>query len=117
MENKLLTSVIKGLQEKKAQRIVVADLSEIEDTVCRYFCIATGGSPSQVHALAMSVGDVARVEAGQKPVCVDGQRMAQWIAMDYGEVIVHIMLPEMREFYDIEHLWADAKLTEYEDEL
>lgn len=116
MENKLLNSILKGLQDKKGHNIVVADLRNIDDTICQFFVIATGGSPSHVHALAMNVGDVAREEARQKPVNVDGQRMAQWIAMDYGDIMVHIMLEEMRDFYDIEHLWADAKLTEYEDE-
>lgn len=114
-KNDLLDAIIDGLQDKKAHNIVVADLTEIDDTICRYFVIAHGGSPAQVHALAMSVGDKTR-EIKQRPLAVDGMRQAVWVAMDYAEVIVHIFLPEEREFYDIEHLWADATLTEIPEE-
>jgi hypothetical protein len=71
--------------------------------------IVTGGSPTQIQALARSVGDKALEMAHQKPLAVDGMHYSQWVAMDFAEVIVHIMLPEERAFYDIEHLWADAR--------
>ena len=113
-KNDLIDAIIDGLQDKKARRIVVADLTGIDDTICQYFVIAQGGSPAQVHALAMSVGDKAR-EIKYRPLAVDGLRQSLWVAMDYAEVIVHIFMPEEREFYDIEHLWADASLTEIAD--
>lgn len=111
----LVDVVVDALQDKKGRDVVVIDLSGIDDVVCRYFVIATGGSPSQVHALAMNVGDKARELLGQRPVAVDGQRQSLWVAMDYCDVIVHIMQQEERSFYDIEHLWADAELTEIPD--
>ena len=113
MENKkdeLVEAIVEGLQEKKGRDIVVADLSGIPDAVCRYFVICSGGSPLQVQALAHSVGDTCRTKAAAKPMAVDGLRNATWVAMDYSDVIVHIFLPELRAFYDIEHLWADANL-------
>ena len=118
MRNKtdeLVDAVVKGLQDKKGRNIVVVDLSGIPDTICRKFVICSGGSPVQVQALAHSVGDTTRTELGDKPLAVAGLRNARWVAMDYAQVIVHIFLPEERAFYDVEHLWADAPLTEIPD--
>ena len=114
-KNLLVEAIVQGMQDKKGRNIVVVDLSEIPDTICRYFVIATGGSPSQIQALARSVGDKALELAEQKPLAIDGLLHAQWVAMDFAEVIVHILLPEERAFYDIEHLWADAELTQVPD--
>ena len=93
----LVETIKKGIQEKKGQRIVVADLQGIEGAICRYFVICQGNSPSQVEAITESVGDMARE------------------AMDYGDVLVHIFVPDMREFYDLEHLWDDANLVQIPD--
>ena len=87
----LIEKIIEGIQEKKGKQIVVADLNEIEDTICKY------------------------KETGTKAYAIDGQRNAQWVAMDYSDIIVHIFLPEVRHFYNLEHLWADAKLTNIPD--
>lgn len=108
---KLVTQIIEGIQEKKGHNIVVADLTEIEDTICNYFVICQGNSPSQVSVIADSVWDFAHQGAGEKPTAIDGLQNAQWIAMDYSDVLVHIFLPETRTFYNLENLWADAKLT------
>ena len=109
-KNELVEAIVEGLQDKKGRDIVVADLTEIPDTVCQYFVICSGGSPQQVQALAHSVGDTCREKAAAKPLAVSGLHNALWVAMDFAEVIVHIFLPEHRSFYDIEHLWADANL-------
>lgn len=111
----LVTKIIEGIQEKKGQKIVVADLTEIEDTICNYFIICQGNSPSQVSVIADSVWDFAHKETGEKPTAIDGLQNAQWVAMDYSDVLVHIFLPETREFYNLENLWADAKLTHIPD--
>lgn len=113
--NKMLDSIIDGIQDKKGHDIVIVDLSNIDDTICTYFVIAQGGSPVQVHALAMSVGEKVRENCGARPLAVDGLRNSTWVAMDYADIIVHIFVPEEREFYDIEHLWADAELTAIPD--
>lgn len=109
---KLTDSIVKSLQEKKGKDIMVVDLASIEDTICQAFVICTGGSPQQVQALAQEVGEQLLENGGMRPTAVDGMRNAQWVAMDYGDVMVHIMLPDAREFYDIEHLWEDADITE-----
>lgn len=112
---KLVNQIIEGIQEKKGQKIVVADLTEIEDTICNYFVICQGNSPSQVSVIADSVWDYTLKETGDKPIAIDGMQNAQWVAMDYSDVLVHVFLPETREFYNLENLWADAQLTSIPD--
>lgn len=109
-ENALVHAIVEGLQDKKGRDIVVADLTGIPDTECHHFVICTGGSPSQVNALAHAVGEICRTKAGTKPLAVAGLRNAEWVAMDFADVIVHIFLPAPRAYYDLEHLWADADL-------
>lgn len=108
--------VVEGIQEKKGHRIVVADLSSIKDSICNYFVICQGGSANQVEAIAGSISDMMREKLGEKALGVSGLENGYWIAMDYGDVIVHVLQPQAREFYDLEHLWADARLREIADE-
>ena len=112
---KLVDSIIKGIQDKKGSGIVVADLTQTDGAVCSYFIICQGNSPTQVEAIAGSVGDYVREAEGEKPVSCTGLGLAQWVAIDFVDVMVHIFLPEAREFYDLEHLWEDAKLTRISD--
>jgi len=107
----LVKTITEGIQEKKGQKIVIADLTDIEDTICKYFVICQGNSPTQVSVIADSIWEYTQKATGEKPTAIDGLRNAQWVAMDYGNVLVHIFLPDMREFYNLENLWADAKLT------
>mgnify|MGYP003306620718 CR=1 FL=1 len=108
---KLVTQIIEGIQEKKGHNIVVADLTEIEDTICNYFIICQGNSPTQVSVIADSVWEHVHQHTGEKPIAIDGMQNAQWVAMDYSDVLIHIFLPETRAHYNLENLWADAKLT------
>lgn len=111
----LVDTITAGIQEKKGSGIVIADLSDIEGAIADFFVICQGNSPSQVEALAESVGDFARERAGEKPVSVVGLGADQWVALDYGDVMVHIFQPEARAFYDLETLWEDARLTRIPD--
>ena len=111
----LVQTIIKGIQEKKGSNIVVADLSGIDGTICNNFIVCQGNSPTQVEAIAESVGDIARMELQERPAHVVGLENAQWVAMDYTDVLVHIFLPDVRQYYDLEHLWDDAQLTHIPD--
>jgi ribosome-associated protein len=111
----LVESIVKGIQEKKGSGIVVADLDGIEGTICRRFVVCQGNTPTQVEAIADSVTDVVRSDMGEKPARVVGLENALWVAMDYGDVLVHVFVPDMRAYYDLEHLWADAKLERIAD--
>lgn len=108
---KLIQQITEGIQDKKGKKIVIADLTKIGDTICNYFVICQGNSPSQVTAIVDSVKDFTRKGADT----IDGLRNAEWVAMDYSDVLVHVFLPETREFYNLENLWADAKLTQIPD--
>lgn len=109
--DKLLQIIIEAIQDKKGQDIKVIDLRHIDGAITNYFVICTGNSPAQVEAIAQSVGDKCRADAGEKPVGVNGLGNDQWVAIDFVDIIIHIFLPEPREFYDLEHLWEDAKTT------
>ena len=111
----LVETIIKGIQEKKGSNIVVADLDGIDGTICRFFIICQGGSPTQVEAICDSVTDTVREQLAEKPAHVVGLENAQWVAMDYGDVLVHVFLPDVRQYYDLEHLWEDAALTQIPD--
>ena len=113
---RLVKTIVRGIQEKKGSNIVVADLSGIDGTICRNFVICQGKSPAQVEAITESIGDMARLELQERPARVIGLGNAQWVAMDYGDVLVHVFLPDVRQFYDLEHLWADAAITEVASE-
>ncbi len=107
----LVKRIAEGIQEKKGRDIVVADLTDTDNTVCKYFVICEGNTPTQVAAIADSVSDYVRINANAKPTAVEGLRNARWVAMDYGDVLVHIFVPEERAFYNLENLWADARLN------
>ncbi|MBR1465371.1 MAG: ribosome silencing factor [Bacteroidaceae bacterium] len=111
----LVTSIVEGIQEKKGHHISVADLTDIDDTICQYLVICDGNSPSHISAIYESVREMAQKHTGEKPNAVDGLRNSLWVAMDYADVVVHIFLPETRQFYDIDHLWEDAQVEQIPD--
>lgn len=106
----LLDAIVKGIQEKKGVNIQIADLNGIEGAICQYFVICSGQSPAQVDAIADSIEETTRIDTQEKPIRVIGRENAQWIAMDYSNVMVHVFLPDVREYYDLEHLWDDAPI-------
>lgn len=110
-ESKLVDTITNGIQEKKGQDITIADLRGLDGTIANYFVICQGNSPAQVEAIADSVSEMVRKEMGEKPIRVVGLEQCYWVAMDYGDVLVHIFVPQAREYYDLDNLWEDAKLT------
>lgn len=112
---KLVETIIEGIQEKKGHRISVVDLNDIEGAIAKYFIICEGNSPTQVEAITESVGDLLREKLGEKPTNVVGLGLSHWVAMDYVDAIVHVFVPDTRQFYDLENLWQDATITEIED--
>ncbi|MDD4776840.1 MAG: ribosome silencing factor [Fermentimonas sp.] len=104
----LLKNIIEGIQEKKGKNINTINLKGITGAVCDYFVICEGNSPTQVSALAESVEKVVKENTQENPIRVQGKQQSEWIGMDYGDVIVHIFLPELRTYYNIDLLWGDA---------
>jgi ribosome-associated protein len=107
----LAEAVVKGISDKKGQKITWLDLRELDGAVCEHFIICEGTSSTQIDALSRSVEEVVKEETGQKPWHSEGKQNAQWILIDYVSVVVHIFQSEVREFYNLEGLWADAKVV------
>ena len=105
----LLESIISGIQEKKGKNITTIDLRGIPGVICDYFVICEGNSPSQVVALADSIEHVVKINIQESPIRVQGQQLAEWVGIDYGDIIVHVFIPSIRSFYNIDNLWSDAK--------
>ncbi len=114
-EKQIIQKIIEGIQEKKGKKITVVDMTKLSERACDYFVICEGNTTTHVSAISDSVKDYIQKETKIKPFTTDGKENALWIVYDYGQILVHIFQPEMRAFYDIEHLWSDAKLTEIPD--
>lgn len=110
----LVNNIIAACQEKKAKNIVIVDMTDLPGTICQYFVICEGNTPMQVGAVSEEIVDYLKKKK-ERPISIDGLREARWVGIDYGTVIVHVFIPELREFYNIEHLWADAKLETIPD--
>lgn len=109
--DQLIAKIIEGIEEVKGQNIDILDLRDIENTVCDYFVICNGTSNTQVAAIVNSIQKVASKELKEKPWHVEGLDNSEWVLMDYVNVVVHVFQKHIREFYDIESLWGDAKIT------
>jgi len=112
----LIEKIIEGMREKKAHNITHVDLSKIETASAQHFVICHGGSTLQVDAIADGVREYVEKNGGTRPFNYDGYQNSQWIIIDYGSIFAHIFLPETRERYNLEQLWADATITNYPDE-
>lgn len=110
--DELIAVIIKGIDDVKGENIQLLDLRELENTVCDYFIICSGNSNTQVNAISGSVQKVVSKEIKDKPWHIEGEMNAEWVLMDYVNVIVHVFQKHVREFYDIESLWGDAKITQ-----
>lgn len=112
---KLSDLIVEAIQDKKGQKITLIDMSAIESAPASEFIICQGKSTSQVSAIADSVREEIQKKTGLKPYNYDGYRNSQWIVIDYGNIFVHVFLPDYREFYNLEELWSDAKTFQVAD--
>ena len=112
--DQLITTVISGIEEVKGKEITLLDLREIENTVCDYFIICEGTSNTQVNAIVNSIQKLVNKTTKDKPWHIEGTENAEWVLMDYVNVVVHVFQKHIREYYDIESLWGDAKTTQIE---
>ncbi|MBO3117206.1 ribosome silencing factor [Winogradskyella sp. DF17] len=112
--DQLITTIVAGIEEVKGKEISILDLREIENTVCDYFIICEGTSNTQVNAIVSSIQKQVSKTLKDKPWHVEGTDNAEWILMDYINVVVHVFQKQTRDYYDIESLWGDAKMTQIE---
>ena len=113
---KTLEAILEGIQRIKGKNITLIDLNTIHHTECGYFVICHGTSSTQVDAIAHSVEETVEEITGEKVWHRDGYRNAIWILLDYGDIMVHVFQEEARNFYNLEELWADAKIKKIEAE-
>jgi ribosome-associated protein len=112
--DKLVTTIVEAMQDRKAENIVSLDLRKAGSSVADVFIICHGNSTTQVEAIASFVEEETRKKLKEKPWKREGIQNAQWAILDYVNVVVHVFLEETREFYKLEELWGDAVVTKHE---
>jgi len=108
----LVDAIILAIQEKKGKEIVCLNLTKIHNAISDYFIVCEGNSTTQVSAIADSVEYEVKKQLGDRPYHSEGYQNAEWILLDYVNVVVHVFQKETRDFYNLEALWADAEITE-----
>jgi ribosome-associated protein len=106
----LANVIIEGMREIKAKEIVSLDLRGLESSVCDFFIVCHGTSNTHASAIADSVIEETLKTVKEKPWHKEGLTNGDWILLDYGNVVAHIFQKEIREYYNIEKLWGDAKI-------
>ncbi|WP_166965805.1 ribosome silencing factor [Yeosuana marina] len=109
--DQLISVIISSIEDVKGNKINILDLRDIENTVCDYFIICEGTSNTQVGAIVKSVQKKVSKELKDNPWHVEGEDNAEWVLIDYINVVVHVFQKHIRDYYDIESLWGDAKTT------
>jgi ribosome-associated protein len=110
--NKALAVALKAIDDKKAQDVVILDISEVS-SFTDYFVICTGTSSRQVQAITDAIEENTTA-IGQKRTHLEGYANAEWVLMDFMDFVVHIFSPTARAFYDLERLWRDGKRVDPE---
>ncbi|MBE7173415.1 MAG: ribosome silencing factor [Williamsia sp.] len=113
--SKIFKTILHAIQEKKGTNIVSLDLRKIPEAVSDFFIICTAGSNIQSKAIAEYVEEQVKKVCGEDPFKHEGFQAAQWVLIDYVNVVVHIMQEESRNFYRLEDLWSDAPVMEHKD--
>ena len=110
--DQLVKAIIEGAQEKKGRSIVHVNLENIEQAPTQGFVIVNGNTPIQVEAVADSIREYVEKTVGVRPYNYDGYQNSQWIVIDYGTIFAHVFLPDYRNRYNLEQLWADATINQ-----
>lgn len=113
----LVNKIVETLEDNKGHQIVKIDLRKIENCFCRFFVVCHGTSNTHVGTLADAVEEDVRESLNEKPFHTEGAGLAQWVVVDYGDVIVHVFQKEQRDYYQLEDFWADAEITSIDDHL
>lgn len=106
--------VVHGMQEKKAEDVVLVDLREVKHAVADFFVICSGNSDTQIEAIADSVEDEVKKATRQSPWKREGREHCEWVLIDYVDVVAHVFNKEKRKYYGLEELWGDAQITHME---
>ena len=110
--DELISKIISGVEDVKGIDISLLDLRDIENTVCSYFIVCSGSSNTHVNAIVSSVQKTVSKELREKPFHTEGLENSEWVLIDYVNIVVHVFQKHIREYYNIEELWGDAKTTQ-----
>ena len=110
-EDSLISNIVYGIENVKGLDVSILDLRDIENTVCRYFVVCTGSSNTHVSAIVSAIKKTVSKELKEKPFHTEGNENAEWVLIDYINVVVHVFQKQIREYYNIEELWGDSKTT------
>lgn len=113
--SKIFKTIIHAIQEKKGESIVSLDLRKIPEAVADFFIICQANSNTQLRAIADFIEEEVKRACIELPYKHEGRQAQQWILIDYVNIVVHIMLPEPRKFYQLEEMWSDAQVMEHQD--
>jgi ribosome-associated protein len=112
--SKIFKTIIHGIVEKKGENIVSLDLRKIPEAVSDFFIICEASNNNQLKAIADSIEEEVKKTCNESPYKHEGRQAQQWILIDYVNIVVHIMLPEPRKFYQLEEMWSDAPAMEHQ---
>ena len=110
---KLLTVIVDSIEDKKGERIVVLNLKELNNAMADYFIISQASNKTQVEAIVRNIEEKVEKKLKETAAHIEGKQNAEWILLDYFNVIVHVFLADKRDFYALEKLWADASLVKF----
>jgi ribosome-associated protein len=113
---KLIETIVTGIQDKKGKDIVSLDLTGFDGAICSHFVVCNADSTAQVAAIADGIEEKVYEVLHESPWRVEGKQTGLWVALDYVDVIVHIFQSDLRDYYRLEELWADAPMIRYESE-
>ncbi len=110
---KLLTVIVDSIEDKKGEHIVVLNLKELNNAMADYFIICQASNKTQVEAIVRNIEEKVEKKLKETAAHIEGKQNAEWILLDYFNVIVHVLLADKRDFYSLEKLWADAPLVKF----
>lgn len=110
----LVDSIVKGMQELKASKIIVLDMRNLKGAITDYFVICHAESNRQVEAIAKSIDGIVKKETGEDAWHTEGRENAEWILLDYINVVAHVFEASKRDFFGLEELWGDAEIQTFD---
>ncbi len=111
-DSPLIQNIIAAMQDKKGENIVSLDLTQVTESIADFFILCDASNIVQLKTIADFIEKKVHENCSEKPARVDGKKGQQWIVLDYVDVVIHCMMPPVRELYQLEELWHDAnKLT------
>ena len=113
--SKIIKTIINAIHEKKGENVISLDLRKIPEAVADFFIVCEANNPSLLKAIADEVEHEVKERCGESAYKHEGRQAQQWILIDYVNVVVHIMLPEPRKFYQLEEMWSDAVAAEHKE--